>query len=61
MIRYLKQTSHLLMDKTGAQPTIWYYVIANLMEVYNTSADPRLPNSITPYQIIHRITPKISA
>jgi len=61
MIRYLKQTSHVLMDKTGAPPRTWYYAICYLAEIHNRTADPKLPNSITPYQMRHGVTPDISA
>jgi len=61
MIRYLKQSSHTLMDITGAPPVAWYYAITYICEVHNRTADLKLPNSITPYQMRHGSTPDISA
>jgi len=61
MIRYLKQSFHTLMDITGAPPVAWYYTLIYICEVHNRTADLKLPNCITPYQMQHGSTPDISA
>ena len=61
MIRYIKQSTHTLMDITGAPEVAWFYAITYICEIHNRTADLKLPGCITPYQMRHGVTPDISA
>ena len=58
-IRWLKQASHALLDRTGAPDTAWYLAIKYLADIHNVSYDKTIKTM--PYQMQHGITPDISA
>ena len=61
MIRYLKQATHTLLDRTGAPDSAWYHACVYICEVHNRTADMKLKDGMTPYQMRHGVTPDISA
>ena len=60
-IKYLKEQSHVLMDRTGALDSTWFFAIKYLCEIHDRTADLSHPQSITPYQMGTGVTPDISA
>ena len=60
-IRYLKQASHTLMDRTEAPPQLWFYVIKYLCNINNLTSNPVQPDKITPYHMRFGVTLDISA
>ncbi|MEM7375623.1 MAG: reverse transcriptase domain-containing protein, partial [Bacteroidota bacterium] len=58
-IKWLKQTSHSLLDKTGAPDTAWYFALKYLADIHNVTFDPSL--GMTPHQKRHGTIPDISA
>lgn len=57
-VKWLKQTSHVLLDHTGAPESAYFLAVAYLAEVHNICFDPRL--GMTPLQKRTGVTPDIS-
>ena len=51
MIRYLKQATHTLLDCTGAPDSAWYHACVYICEIHNPTADMKLKDGMTPYQM----------
>ena len=60
-IRYLKGEIHGLLDRTGAQDSIWYIAAQYIADIHNICSDQSLPDDMTPLQYQQGVTPDISA
>jgi len=60
-IRYLKDATHVLLDRTGAPENTWYFACKYICDIHDRTSDPKLPGKVTPYQMGTGITPDISA
>ena len=58
-VKFIKQHTQILMDRTGAPPDTWFFASQYVASVHNHTADPTL-NWNTPYSRRHGITPDIS-
>ena len=59
-IKYLKEHSHVLLDRTGAPESCWFLAIKYLADVHNICADPTLRNQV-PITVRTGVTKDISA
>ena len=59
-VRWLKQHSQIVMNKTGAPPSVWTDCATWIADIHNIVADESLGNR-TPYEKRHGTTPDISA
>ena len=59
-VNWLKQHSELVMNKTGAPPSVWTDCATWIADIHNIVADESLGNR-TPYEKRHGSTPDISA
>ena len=59
-IKWLKETSLVLLNKVGAPSPLWFHAIQYLADIHNICADKQL-NWITPQQVRTGVTPDISA
>ena len=48
-IRYLKDATYVLMDRTGAPDVMWYFASKYLYDIQDRTSDPKLPNKVTLY------------
>ena len=60
-IRYLKQASHTLMDRTWSTTTTMVLCNQVSLQYPQPYFQPSLPDNITPYQMRFGVTPDISA
>ena len=58
-ILWLKNATHVLMDRTGAPDTAWYFATKYLSDVHNICYDKT--HAMSPYQKRNGVTPDISA
>ena len=58
-IRWLKDASHVLMDRTGAPDAAWYFAVKYLCDIHAITYDPKL--GMSPEQKRRGVTPDISA
>jgi len=58
-ILWLKNATHVLMDRTGAPDTAWYFAAKYLSDVHNICYDKT--HAMSPYQKRNGVTPDISA
>ena len=58
-IKWLKQASHVLLDRSGAPDSAWFFAVKYLANIHNICYHPKL--KMTPYQKRHGVTPDISA
>ena len=59
-IKWLKETSLVLLNKVGAPSPLWFHAIQYLADIHNICADKQL-NWLTPQQVRTGVTPDISA
>ena len=57
-IQWLKHSSLVLLDRTGAPESAWYFSIKYLADIHNICYDPEI--KMTPHQKRHGNTPDIS-
>jgi len=58
-IRYLKGKVHILLDRTGAPDTAWYFAAVYIADIHNICSGPSLPDEMTPLQYRQGVTPDI--
>ena len=59
-IKYLKDHTHVLLDRTGAPESCWFLAIKYLADIHNICADPTMNNQI-PLTMRYGVTKDISA
>jgi hypothetical protein len=59
-VKWLKKTSHLMMDRVGSPEFVWLDAMTHIALVNNWTADELL-GWITPFEKRHGYTPDISA
>jgi hypothetical protein len=60
-IRYLKEQVQIVLDQTGAPDSAWFFAAKYVADIHNICSDSRLPNGITPHQMLKGDVPDISA
>ena len=59
-IKYLKEHTHVLLDRTGAPDSAWFHAAQYLASVHSILSNPNLPDKMTPRQFRTGVTPDIS-